>query len=72
MKLLYTTAEAADMLGVSASYLEKLRAVGDGPVFVRIPGRGSDPRRQHIRYRKADLDAWSTSLNGLDSGCQGA
>lgn len=42
--------DAADYLGVSVSYLNKLRCVGGGPTFIRI---GSA-----VRYDLADLDAW--------------
>jgi predicted DNA-binding transcriptional regulator AlpA len=45
-----STAEAADWLGLSAGYLNKLRTVGDGPPFVKI-GR-------KVMYRPEDLEAW--------------
>ena len=44
------TAEAADHLGMSVSWLTKTRMSGTGPVFHKIGGA--------VRYRPADLDAW--------------
>lgn len=48
--LLLTTAEAAERLGVSASYMNKLRLVGGGPAFVKMGAR--------VAYDPADLVAW--------------
>ena len=45
--------EAADYLGVAGRSLERWRASGDGPAFVRV-----GPRR--VGYRVADLQAWTT------------
>lgn len=42
--------EAAKQLAISASYLNKLRCFGGGPVYVRL---GSA-----IRYLPSDLEAW--------------
>lgn len=49
------TAEAARLLALSASHLEKLRFYRDpkGPPYVRL-GRA-------IRYRISDLEAWATA-----------
>jgi predicted DNA-binding transcriptional regulator AlpA len=49
------TAEAARLLALSASHLEKLRFYRDtkGPPYVRL-GRA-------IRYRVSDLEAWATA-----------
>lgn len=44
------TAEAAHRLGVSASYLNKLRLTGGGPVFVKLGAK--------VVYDLADLTAW--------------
>ena len=49
-KRLLTTAEAAQELGVTKSYLEKLRVYGSGPVFVKL-GRS-------VRYEQSALDSW--------------
>lgn len=43
--------EAADYLGLSKSWLDKLRIDGKGPAHYRI-GR-------QVRYRIEDLDAWA-------------
>lgn len=43
--------EAARLLGFSARTLEKWRAEGGGPVFMRQSSRA-------IRYRPSDLAAW--------------
>lgn len=48
-KLLSTT-EAADLLGLSCSYLNRLRMTGGGPPFVKIGTR--------VAYDPTDLAAW--------------
>jgi hypothetical protein len=45
---------AADYLGLSPSYLNKLRTTGGGPIFSAIGKRA-------IIYAKDDLDAWLAS-----------
>lgn len=50
---LISTAEVADRLGVSASYLNKLRITGGGPTFVKIGAR--------VGYDQQDLSAWIES-----------
>lgn len=47
---LLNTAEAAQKLGVSISYLNKRRLTGGGPVFVKIGAK--------VVYDPADLNAW--------------
>lgn len=47
------TKEAARHLGLSVSYLEKLRVTGGGPRFAAM-GRA-------ITYAVADLDAWAAA-----------
>lgn len=47
---LLNTAEAAERLGVSASYLNKLRLTGGGPVFVKMGAK--------VVYDASDLGAW--------------
>ena len=60
-----TTAEAAERLKVSESYLRQRRVSGDGPAFVQL-GRS-------VRYRAADLEAWvNTRTRGSTSECAGA
>lgn len=52
-----SASEAAKYLGLSESYLAKLRmgtCSESGPAFCRIGQRA-------IRYRKTDLDAWMAS-----------
>ncbi|CAN7312929.1 helix-turn-helix domain-containing protein [Rhizobium rhizogenes] len=46
----FTTNEAADYLGKSASWLNKTRMIGTGPVYLKIGGA--------VRYVRADLDVW--------------
>ena len=43
--------EAAEYLGVSASYLNKTRVYGRGPTYIKLPG-GT------ILYDPDDLDRW--------------
>jgi excisionase family DNA binding protein len=49
--LFCTTGQAAELLGVSASWLEKLRVRGDGPPFYRVSAR-------RVLYRLSDLNDW--------------
>ena len=49
---LETERAAADFLSVTTRALQKWRANGTGPKFVRISGRC-------IRYRRRDLIAWA-------------
>jgi len=53
-----TTELAASLLGLSASYLRKLRLVGGGPVFVTL---GSGTRADGVRYRRGTLLDWADS-----------
>jgi len=50
---LLTPRDASAFLGLSRSWLAKLRLTGDGPPFIKL-GR-------QVRYRLGDLEAW---LNG--------
>tara|TARA_R110000764_G_scaffold69361_1_gene143554 strand:+ start:22 stop:228 length:207 start_codon:yes stop_codon:yes gene_type:complete len=45
-----TTPEAAERLGVSASYLNKARLTGDGPVYLKLGHK--------VVYDPADLTDW--------------
>ena len=45
-----TTAQAAAYICKSASWLNKSRMTGDGPVYLKIGGA--------VRYLPSDLDAW--------------
>jgi Helix-turn-helix domain len=47
---LLSTGDAAERLGVSASYLNKLRVTGGGPAFLKIGAR--------VAYDPGDLVAW--------------
>lgn len=49
---IFKTDEAARYLRVTPRYLEKLRTLGGGPVFLRLGAAA-------IRYRKSALDAWA-------------
>jgi excisionase family DNA binding protein len=46
-----TRAEAAEVLGVSARWLEKAAVTGGGPPFVRLS-------RRTVRYPRAELERW--------------
>jgi excisionase family DNA binding protein len=50
MANLLRTAQAAELLGISASKLEHMRCVARGPTFVKI-GR-------QVRYRIEEIDAY--------------
>jgi hypothetical protein len=58
---LLSVAEAARRLSLSQSYLNKLRCVGGGPVFIKF-----GPRR--VAYRPADLDAWISGMLRASTG----
>lgn len=45
-----TTSEAAAYIGKSASWLNKTRMNGSGPVYLKLGGS--------VRYSPSDLDAW--------------
>ena len=47
---LLTTAETAEMLGVSKSSLYGLRYVGDAPPAIKVGSR--------LRWRRVDIDRW--------------
>jgi len=61
-KLLSVT-QAADHLGVSASYLNKLRVTGGGPPFVKMGAR--------VSYDLADLSAWIEAQKRSSTSDQG-
>ena len=50
---LATERQAADFLGVTTRALQKWRATGTGPRFVRISSRC-------VRYRRRDLITWAS------------
>lgn len=53
--------EAADRLGVSVSYLNKLRmSPGAGPVFIRLGVR--------VAYDQADLNTWIEAQKRTSTG----
>ena len=57
---------AAAYLGLSATYLNKLRTVGGGPAFHKLGVR--------VLYSLADLDAWLADkrrMSTADTGEQG-
>jgi hypothetical protein len=48
----FHTKPAAKYCGLSPRFLEKLRALGDGPRFIRVSGH------RFICYAREDLDSW--------------
>ena len=48
------TAQAAEYLRVSRSYLERARVEGGGPVYCKLANL--------VRYRRGDLDSWLAEL----------
>lgn len=54
-----TTVEAAQHLGLATSTLNKWRVYGRGPAFIKL-GRA-------VRYRRSDLDAYTTSHTHLSA-----
>lgn len=49
----FTTKEAAALVGLSVPTLNKLRVYGGGPNFLKL-GRA-------VRYRRSDLNSWLTA-----------
>jgi predicted DNA-binding transcriptional regulator AlpA len=58
-KLLLKTEEAAEILSLSKSTLDKLRCRGDGPRYTKY--------RRSVRYRYEDLLIWSNKLTSYES-----
>jgi predicted DNA-binding transcriptional regulator AlpA len=50
MDTLLTSKQLAVLVGLSVRSLERLRASGGGPKFIKLG--------QSVRYREADLAAW--------------
>jgi predicted DNA-binding transcriptional regulator AlpA len=50
MERLLKVAEAAELLGVSVSYLNKSRLTGDGPAYIKLGAR--------VAYEPQALSAW--------------
>jgi predicted DNA-binding transcriptional regulator AlpA len=50
-KILYSTEEAAELIGLSPKYMRKLRSIGGGPRFVKI-----SPKR--CMYTIEEIEAW--------------
>jgi len=66
MTALFPANHAAKYLGVSASYLGKLRMSGGGPTFIKLGKR-------RVAYHKADLDAWikrNRRTSTSEAGCR--
>jgi excisionase family DNA binding protein len=61
---LLATPEAAHYVGLSASFLNKLRGAGGGPGYVKLGRR--------VLYPKAELDSWIEACrrkSTSDAGC---
>jgi predicted DNA-binding transcriptional regulator AlpA len=50
---LLNTAQAAERIGMSVSWLNHARQTGEGPVFLKIG--------VNVKYRVEDVDAWLAS-----------
>ena len=50
MREMFTVPEAAEFLRVSPGFLNKMRGLGKGPVFVKLGSR--------VSYTRADLDSF--------------
>lgn len=49
-----TRPEAAERLGCTVRYLDKLRSLGEGPVYFRL----QDSPNARVLYDSEDLEAW--------------
>jgi predicted DNA-binding transcriptional regulator AlpA len=61
--VLLTAKEAAKLLKVSLSWLAKARMRGDGPPYIKLPGRT-------VRYVDAALIQWTKSRQRLSTSEQ--
>lgn len=64
-KTIFTTREAASMLGLKPSTLEVWRCRGGGPTFIKYGGKA-------VRYRQEDLDAFINQNRRTNTSCQAA
>ena len=53
MNQVFTTSEAAELLRLGKSTLDRMRLTGEGPRYCKLGGA--------VRYRRADLEAWLES-----------
>ena len=61
---LLSTPVAADYLGLSASFLNKLRCAGGGPAYVKLGRR--------VLYPNAELDRWLEANRRKSTSDEGA
>jgi predicted DNA-binding transcriptional regulator AlpA len=61
---LITEQEAAEALGVSRRFLQKARAAGTGPRYLKLSGieRGGS-----VRYRPEEIAAWLESKEAMST-----
>ena len=61
---LLSTPLAADYLGLSASFLNKLRCTGGGPAYVKLGRR--------VLYSQSELDRWLETNRRMSTSDEGA
>jgi predicted DNA-binding transcriptional regulator AlpA len=61
---LITEQEAAEALGVSRRFLQKARATGTGPRYLKLSGI---ERNGSVRYRPEDIAAWIESKEAMST-----
>lgn len=54
-RVLYTSKEVAELLGVNENTLYKWRVLGEGPPYLRLSSHG------RVRYERESLRAWIAS-----------
>ena len=59
----YPTSRAAELLGLSQSFLCKLRCTGDGPPFIKVGRR--------VLYSGRDLMIWAATRRRSSTSDQG-
>jgi hypothetical protein len=62
MDILIPSREAAAFIGVSPATLDNWRVRGDGPPFLKTPGRTGK-----VLYDPADIEAWRTQRRFLST-----
>jgi excisionase family DNA binding protein len=61
---LLATSEAADYLGLSSSFLNKLRCTGGGPAYIKLGRR--------VLYPLSELDCWLETNRRKSTSDEGA
>lgn len=67
MTTLLSVADAASLLGVNRSFLDRRRTAGTGPRYVRLSARKIAYRKEALEHWLQEQDRQSTSDRGPNS-----